>query len=88
MPTSVTPLKLTTAERELLDWVVRAASLDSRSQALRTALVAYARQLGLQPAELARVRDERTNHLPRRSVPVRQREGYRERGPRSIPECA
>lgn len=88
MPTKVIPVKMTQAESDLLDWLMRRLSADSRSQALRMALVEAARVNGLQPSELAAVRDQRVDHLPRRSPTVRQREGYRERGPRSIPECA
>lgn len=88
MSTKVVPVKLTAAESDLLDWLTRQLSADSRSQALRIALVETARANGLQPAELALVREQRVDHLPRRASAVRQREGYRERGPRSIPECA
>ena len=64
----VITLKLTTAEIEVLDWLMSRVGVESRSQALRFALVQSANREGLSKGELMRMREERSEHLPRRTA--------------------
>lgn len=75
--THYVPTKLTTAERDLLDWLVSAGMYASRSDCIRHALQMAAQRHALQPAELRRVVDEREQHPPR--VTSRQRNQRQQR---------
>lgn len=60
-------LKVTLAERDLLDSLTRHGSWESRSALLRQLLLDHAMNLPGNERALQRVADERKNHPPRRS---------------------
>jgi len=79
MPTRVVPVKLTSSESDLLDWLMIRLCKDSRSQVLREVFIAEAQRSGAAPGQLRMVADERDAHPPRRSKAVTRRHGPKER---------
>lgn len=78
----IVTVKLTPAEVEILDWLMHRRDLESRSQAIRSALREVVERLGVNRASLDQLREERTNHLPRRSPKVARLIGRRQRNNR------
>lgn len=79
MRTKVIPVKMTSGESDLLDWLMHRLNMDSRSQVLRAVLVAEAQRSGVNSAELRAVVEERENHPPRRSAKLARLIGTRPR---------
>lgn len=76
----VVTLKLTQAELDVLEWLMRKADVDSRSQAIRFALIQTAAREGIRPNEIMRMQEERSEHLPRRSRLIARLIGSRQSG--------
>ena len=71
--TTVTPLKLTEAELDLIDWLQAREDVSSRSQVLRMALVYLGNQLSAPIDLMRRVKFARNDSPPRASKTVARR---------------
>lgn len=58
-------IKLTDAENDILEWLVSVGVFQSRSDALRQALLEAARHRKLSSAEIGQALDSRERHRPR-----------------------
>lgn len=71
--TTLTPVKLTDAERDLIDWLVHTTGLLSRSAVLRSAMLDLARRSGVPGELLRRVSLARLTSPPRSAQTPKRR---------------
>ena len=81
--TTVTPLKLTEAELDLIEWLMNRENLRSRSEVMRFALVYFGNQLSAPIDLMRRVRLARRDSPPRASKTVARRRRLGAVAPRS-----
>lgn len=71
-------IKLTSAEKDVLDWLTQLGLHRSTSDTLRSVLMAQAAASGLSPGETRRVMEERETHRPRLTAAAVRRNVKRE----------
>lgn len=66
----VVTLKMTVTESKLVDWIMNQMNLDSRSEAIRFAILHAAGQSAAPASYIHQARQERSHHPERRSAAV------------------